>query len=113
MTGNALKCVGSATRRRILRLVWTRELGAGQIARRFRVTFGAVSQHLTALRNAGLIAQRREGRRLFYRARPEALGPMAAALEAMWGDRLATLKRLAESEEAGKQLIPRKAEERT
>lgn len=83
-------------RMEMLRLVWAHELPAGQIAARFRVTFGAVSQHLAVLRSAGLVRTRRAGRQVFYAADRAALGPLAAALEALWSDKLATLKRLAE-----------------
>ncbi|MCK6456193.1 MAG: helix-turn-helix domain-containing protein [Phycisphaerae bacterium] len=87
-------------RQRILQLLWHRERSAGEIAAACRdVTFGAVSQHLRRLREAGLIEQRREGRHRFYRVRKKAFGPMAAALEAMWAERLGVLKRLAEREE--------------
>ena len=46
---DALQVVGDPRRREILRLVWDRELGAGEIAGRFPVTFGAVSQHLSLI----------------------------------------------------------------
>jgi DNA-binding transcriptional ArsR family regulator len=95
---SALKVISQRQRERILRLVWDRELTAGDIAARFEVTFGAVSQHLKVLADAGLVAPRRDGRRRWYRARKEALGPLAAALEAMWADRLGQLKALAEAE---------------
>ena len=98
---NPLSVVAEPRRREILRLVWDRELAAGEIAARFDVTFGAVSQHLRVLREAGLVEQRKEGRRRFYRARREALGPLAQALEAMWMDGLGELRRLAEEEERG------------
>lgn len=96
----AFDLLASPTRLRILELTWDRERAAGDIAGAFPVTFGAVSQQLARLRAAGLIQERREGRFRFYRARKEALGPIAAALEAMWWPRLSTLKRLAEAEEA-------------
>ncbi len=83
----------------ILRLVWSQERCAGEIARCFRVTFGAISQHLGRLAEAGLLSRRRQGRSIFYLARREALGPLAAALEAMWKERLGALKTLAETEQ--------------
>lgn len=80
-------------------MVWKRERSAGEIAAHFEVTFGAVSQHLKVLRDAGLVAQRKDGRQRYYRATPETLGPLAAYLEALWTARLTDLKTLAEAEE--------------
>jgi DNA-binding transcriptional ArsR family regulator len=94
---DALQVVSEPRRREILRLVWTDELSAGEIAGRFDVTFGAVSQHLGILRDAGFVQLRREGNRRLYRADRERLGPLAQALEAMWTD---TLDRLAEAVES-------------
>src|SRR5690348_6026316 len=86
----------------ILRLVWTQEKSAGEIAKQFEVTFGAVSQHLAILRGAGLIGHRKHGRQRFYKANREALGPIAQYLESIWAPRLAKLKAAAEREERWK-----------
>jgi DNA-binding transcriptional ArsR family regulator len=94
---DALQVVSEPRRREILRLVWTDEMSAGDIAGRFDVTFGAVSQHLGILRDAGFVQLRREGNRRLYRADRERLGPLALALEAMWTD---ALDRLAEAVES-------------
>jgi DNA-binding transcriptional ArsR family regulator len=79
-----LRAISAPRRREILRLVWTRERSAGDIATHFDVTWPAISQHLKILRTAGLVSERREGTRRLYRAEPEALGPLAAALQQMW-----------------------------
>jgi DNA-binding transcriptional ArsR family regulator len=94
---DALQVVIEPRRREILRLVWDREVSAGDIAAAFDVTFGAVSQHLGVLRKAGFVRVRTEGNRRFYRADRERLGPLALALEAMW---TATLDSLADTIEA-------------
>lgn len=94
---DALQVIGEPRRREILRLVWDRELSAGEIAARFDVTFGAVSQHLGVLRDAGLVSVRAAGNRRYYRADPQRLGPLAQALEAMWAS---ALDRLAAAVEA-------------
>ncbi len=94
---DALQIVSEPRRREILRLVWNRERSAGDIAGEFDVTFGAVSQHLAVLRNAGFVQARREGNRRLYRADRARLGSLAPLLEAMWAD---TLDRLAEAVEA-------------
>jgi DNA-binding transcriptional ArsR family regulator len=96
-----LHAVSTPRRREILRLLWKRELPAGEVHRALGdVTFGAVSQHLRVLERAGALTGRREGRRRYYVARREALGPLASWLEAMWDDALYRLKLRAELEEA-------------
>ena len=95
----ALKAIAAPHRRRILRLVRDEELSAGEIAAHFDVTRPAVSQHLTVLKEAGLVNERRNGTRRLYRARPEGLLELRAFLEELWGERLEALKREAEREE--------------
>src|SRR5256885_1767348 len=98
-----VRVLAEPRRREILRLVWGGERTASEIAARFDVTFGAVSQHLGVLREAGLVVVRRDGTRRFYRAHREALRPFAPLLEQMWAaslDRLAELAEAAESDGA-------------
>jgi DNA-binding transcriptional ArsR family regulator len=92
-----LQVISEPHRREILRLTWNDELSAGEIASRFEITFGAVSQHLGVLRDAGFVRARRAGNQRFYRADRERLGPLGQALEAMWTD---ALDRLAAAVEA-------------
>ncbi len=99
---DALQVISEPRRREILRLVWTDELSAGDIASRFDVTFGAVSQHLGVLRDAGFVSARRDGNRRLYRADRERLGPLAQALEAMWSDALDRLVDAVETEVASR-----------
>ena len=82
-------------------MVWSDELAAGDIHRRMPdVTFGAVSLQLRALTSAGLVEARAEGRHRLYRARQDALGPVARMLQGMWGDALWRLKLQAELAES-------------
>ena len=100
-TPQVLDAISSPRRLEILRLVWTDELSAGAIHRAMPdVTFGAVSLQLGILTRAGLVEQRAERRNRLYRARREALGPLAAMLEQMWNDALWRLKLEAELEES-------------
>jgi DNA-binding transcriptional ArsR family regulator len=87
-----LKAISNPRRREILRLVWDRELSAGQIAARFDVSWPAVSQNLNVLRGAGLLSERRDGARRLYRADREALGPLEVVLRDMWEQDLDRLK---------------------
>ncbi len=95
---DVLELIAQPRKRQILQMVWRRELSAGEIAAKFDVSFSAVSQHVSVLKEAGLLAERRDGKRRLYRAERERLGPFAAALEAMWAERLNVLKNLAEEE---------------
>jgi DNA-binding transcriptional ArsR family regulator len=95
----AFQILAEPRRQEILRLVWDRELAAGQIADRLDVTFGATSQHLRVLREADLVSVRQEGRHRYYRARPERLGPLRAYLEQLWQTHLDDLRVAAEAAE--------------
>ena len=95
----AIRALAEPRRRRILELVREGELTAGEIAAAFEVTRPAVSQHLTVLRNAGLLEERREGTRRLYRARPEGLEDVREFIETVWDGRLERLRLAAEHEE--------------
>ena len=94
----ALRALAEPRRRAILQLVTHEELAAGEIAAAFDVTRPAVSQHLTVLKNAGLLAERRDGTRRLYRARPEGLAGLRRLLDDMWAGALDTARRLVEAE---------------
>src|SRR6476661_8036043 len=88
-----LGALASPRRQEILRLVWERELSAGDIHRAMPdVTFGAVSLQLRSLQEAGLVDARADSRYRFYRARRERLGALGGMLEQMWSDALWRLK---------------------
>jgi DNA-binding transcriptional ArsR family regulator len=93
---DTVRILAEPRRREILRLVWDGERTASDIASAFDVTFGAVSQHLGVLRQAGFVVVRRDGTRRFYRADRDALRPFAALLQEMWSDQLDRLAILAE-----------------
>ena len=88
--------LSQARRRGILRLVTDKEVAAGEIAAAFDVTRTAVSQHLTILKEAGLVTERREGTRRYYRARRESLSELHAALDTIWTSALDRGRALAE-----------------
>ena len=97
-----LRVIASSRRLQILRLVWDTELSAGQIAAEFDVTWGAVSQHLTVLKEAGFLAERRDGNNRFYRADHAALGALRAVVEDHWRSGMTRLKGAAEAEQQQK-----------
>ena len=75
-----LAALTSPVRREILGLIWDRELSAGEIAAAFPVTKPTISQHLAVLRQAGLAESTAVGTSRRYRARPDALRGLHAAL---------------------------------
>lgn len=95
----ALRAIAEPRRRRILRLVGSEELSAGEIAAHFDVSRPAISQHLTVLKGAGLVSERREGTRRLYLARREGLDELRDFLDHFWADGLDRLKAAAEQEE--------------
>jgi DNA-binding transcriptional ArsR family regulator len=104
-----LSAIASPRRLEILRLVWDEERSAGYIRDAMPdVTFGAVSLQLRALSDAGLVQSRAEGRQRFYRAKREALAPVASMLKRMWDDALWRLKLAAELEQSRRGPKPRR-----
>ena len=94
----ALRALAEPRRRAILRLVAQDELAAGEIAAAFEVSRTAVSQHLTVLKNARLLDERRDGTRRLYRARPDGLAELRRFLDDMWASSLDRARRLVEGE---------------
>jgi DNA-binding transcriptional ArsR family regulator len=94
----ALRAIAEPRRRAILRLVAHDELAAGEIAAAFEITRTAVSQHLTVLKNAGLLSERRDGTRRLYRARSEGLDGLRHFLDDMWAASLDAARGIAEAE---------------
>ena len=71
------RTLGDPTRRGVFeRLAGEGELTVGELVAGAGVSQPAVSQHLAVLRQAGLVAERREGRYVRYAARPEGLKPL-------------------------------------
>ena len=97
-----LPALSSPRRREILRLVWSDERSAGDIARSFDVTWPAISQNLRVLKEAGLVTERRRGTSRLYRANRSALKALEPYLRAMWSRNTDRLRLLAEMEERSK-----------
>jgi DNA-binding transcriptional ArsR family regulator len=96
----ALRALAEPRRRAILRLVARTELSAGEIAGCFDVTRTAVSQHLTVLKKAGLLTERKQATRRLYRARPEGLAGPREFLDQMWASSLEIARDLVKAETA-------------
>ena len=97
----ALKAIAEPRRRAILRLVWSQELPAGDIAERFHdVSRPAISQHLAVLKEAELVTERRDGTRRLYRANPDTVAELRSFLDDFWTSGLERLRDVAEADEA-------------
>lgn len=107
-----LRAISDPRRREIIRLVRRSELSAGEIAARFDVSRPAISQHITILREAGLLTERRDGNRRLYRARPEALAGVRSFVEEFWMDHLDRLKEAAEQEAAEQEAVKEETDAR-
>lgn len=78
---NAFHLLADPTRRRLVELAATREQSVGELVKATRLTQPAISKQLALLREGGLVAVRRDGRRRLYRTRKDELLAMRAWLE--------------------------------
>jgi DNA-binding transcriptional ArsR family regulator len=99
---DTLVALSSPVRREILRMVWSDEKPAGEIARAFDISWPATSQNLKVLRDTGLIKERRSGTSRLYRADRTALRPLESYLRKTWSRKIDRLRLLAEAEERRK-----------
>lgn len=93
-----MRSLADPTRRAVFqRIVGVDEITVGELTRGSGVTQGAVSQHLKSLKQAGLVAERPEGRMVYYRAEPEGLAPLVDWMihyAVFWRERFADLRTL-------------------
>ncbi len=93
-----MRALADPTRRAVFeRVVGTSEISVVDLTRDSGVTQGAISQHLKSLREAGLVVERAEGRKVFYRAAPQGLAPLVDWMGhygVFWRDRFADLRTL-------------------
>ena len=97
-----LQALSNETRFKIVDLVREREMTAGAIARHFKLTRPAVSQHIGILRDAGLLDERRVGAKRLYAINGQNFGELLEYLEAFWRSRLRRLKHAAETMQRSK-----------
>ena len=93
-----LRTLADPTRRAVFeRVVASDEITVVELTRGSGVTQGAISQHLKSLKKAGLVAERPEGRNVFYRAEPQGLAPLVDWMGhygVFWRERFANLRTL-------------------
>ena len=90
--GNALTALADPTRRRVFERLKSGPQAVGAIARGMPVSRPAVSQHLKALKEAGLVADRPEGTRRVYFIDPAGLGSLRKWLDQFWDEALAAFQ---------------------
>jgi DNA-binding transcriptional ArsR family regulator len=93
-----MRALADPTRRSVFeRIVRSDEITVAELTRGSGVTQGAISQHLKALKRAGLVAERPAGRNVHYRAEPQGLAPLVDWMShygVFWRERLADLRTL-------------------
>ena len=93
-----MRALADPTRRAVFeRVVGSDEITVVELTRGSGVTQGAISQHLKSLKQAGLVAERAQGRNVYYRARPEGLAPLVDWMShygLFWRERFANLRTL-------------------
>ena len=93
---SVMRALSDPTRRAVFeRIAEAQELSVVQLTQGSGVTQGAISQHLKTLKAAGLVVERPEGRKVYYRVQPEGLAPLADWMNhyaVFWRSRFANLR---------------------
>jgi DNA-binding transcriptional ArsR family regulator len=93
------QALADPSRRAIFESLTRGEAAVKDLTARFNISQPAVSQHLAALKAAGLVDARRDGRRVYYRVQPRGLKPLInwiAHYRAFWSERVERLEQLLE-----------------
>jgi DNA-binding transcriptional ArsR family regulator len=98
MTYSAFSALADPTRRTIFERVATAPAPVGELAKELPVSRPAVSQHLKALKEAGLVLDRADGNRRIYQLNPEGIEALHAYLDQFWKRSLAAFKAAAEKD---------------
>ena len=91
--GNALQCLSDPTRREVFERLRSGPRSVGELARGLPVSRPAVSQHLKALKEAGLVNDEPDGTRRVYHIDPQGLGELRRWLDQFWDGALEAFKR--------------------
>jgi DNA-binding transcriptional ArsR family regulator len=93
------RALADPSRRAIFERLTRGEAAVKDLTARFDISQPAVSQHLAALRDAGLVRARREGRLVYYEVAPRGMKPLVdwiSKYQAFWKERLGRLEQLLE-----------------
>ena len=91
------RALSDPTRRAVFERLSRQEMNVSELKSGFHISQPAISQHLTALKGAGLVCERREGRHVYYRSDPQGLAPLADWVQRhreLWPVRIEKLKRV-------------------
>jgi DNA-binding transcriptional ArsR family regulator len=95
LEADLFRALADPTRRAVFERLSRGEMSVTELKAGFDVSQPAISQHLAALKGAGLVSERREGRHAFYRSEPKGLAPLAAWVQrykVAWPERIEKLK---------------------
>ena len=94
------QALADPSRRAIFESLTRGEAAVTDLTARFAISQPAVSQHLAALKDAGLVNGRRDGRNVYYRVEPRGMKPLIdwiAHYRAFWTEHVDRLERLLET----------------
>lgn len=83
---NTLQALADPTRRQILELLKSSPLTAGEIGSQFEITAAAISRHLSVLKQAGLVRDRREGKFIIYELNASILEEILLWIQTLKGE---------------------------
>jgi DNA-binding transcriptional ArsR family regulator len=92
-----LGLLGDPSRRAIFELLARRPSSVGELAEQLPISRPAVSQHLRALKDGGLVTSQAEGTRRVYRLNPEGVTALRAYLDRIWTEALTAFQKAAEA----------------
>ena len=82
---STMRALSDPTRREILTLLKKDSMSAGDISGHFEMSMPAVSKHLSILKDAGLIRDRREGKYIYYELNASVLEEVLLWIEGLRG----------------------------
>ena len=83
---NTLKALSDPIRRDILAMLKGGRMSAGEITQKFEVTGASISRHLSVLKEADLVRDKREGQFIFYELNTSVLEETLLWLKGLKGD---------------------------
>ena len=83
---NTLRALADPIRRKILHLLKSGRMSAGEITEHFSVTGASISRHLSVLKEADLVRDTREGQFIFYELNASVLEEMLLWIQNLKGD---------------------------